>query len=1614
MARKTPENGPKPKEKSQFGEKIKSRLEKIKGKIANFEDGAGKDDFLKRVEQIAASLNKENFDPKEKDSLNEIVKGVEDEVRKFAASKVKAKKESSAEVDDRGEAIKNLKKNLAQAKNELFKKQILNEHVDLVKAVEQKIKDLASEKNQIFFDGGKTAIETSISSLLSLEKAAAKESEKDELGKEFDVVKKALSDAAKEVDYVKGKYKPDSPEVKWFTVNFQNINNQFAEVQRLYVNVQDAEFSAAKEEFTTMVEEFLDTAAGLKEGRLDFTRPEDVVPAASETKKDVKEKKEDKKGSKERKRLWREAKQELGVMADVFNDSTLTRSISGRARELFDMAEENLALAQKTNDPDVFLAEMEKFKDAFKKLLDLNIGTKKEFLSRMDGNPPSRIVSPEGLDQARIVKENRLRMQSVDSDVVSLFRDIRDSSIAAEQKTELNKKIHQLYIRLARLEDVLDQQDVFNNEINATSKFLNDTRASFDKYAEESKVKEENTVKQRADAKDKKAALPAADDEQKKKKEIQERRNKVDAHKLVFNRFLIKTAGKQMGLQDEIDSIEKSLEDALQHAHDETEFEKHIAAYNDKLSQLVQRIDQVAHSRRGAGNVLQPVSGEITVPDATVAAHNQQVGHVAPATPAKKSFWARAKEKIFGSKEKVVAGVKSVKDATVTAFTTEQGREALKKMGYETLTSILGIKIVTDAVKWYRKGEGDLHDWWTGRKESGKLRGEILESYQALLDSSAKTKKGEALKDAEKIEVRLSELKDKIADADIPEAQKKEISERLWAISIKHQEDTEKAAQAREKEAKKILDAYIQSKVSGVKIAKDALNFGLTITGLKVLRGLIYGGASLAELVQKAKKDFAKETAGSIAEKAQKEFGAKDIKEALVQSAIETARSLAGKGAKEGAGGITKATDFAKAIGTVARAFGIAHLSFNGGGSAEEQIDKLLTAFQKPEGALDTTLNVGKMMSSNLIDNALRAAQMVDPTGQVDKLRNKFNSFVADEEDPTGEAPPLPKVVEATPPSVEGITPPEAVDPVRAFAAEHGLTDESVKYLKQFEGLENNPESLKRILEASHVGADTRSHFTGSKIDNLIEAGGERRAVIFEELLEADKAAGKDLSNGSAVAFLKNQDFSSRHLGYLEQFDGKKGKFDYEEFVKNYNPEDKKMSYALFRAMQGKENTELANAGFVREATEDNAGRTVRVKGDVIYLGLDKDGKPILSGSGKVLLKETLLKLEDVSPSAQFGSAAAANEGLSTDDKLWANANAIRGNNPNAEMFAGDTANNYEGAENPKELAGIVEAELDKASFARMGEQHIDVLDRAQRGQRIGSYTAAEQHEALHADLPVGKRVELLDAKIQNAKVVTGKTIAEYAPSTNIVEAPVQIANTNAPVEAAASTSAATFSEMNEGKDLTPDRGVKPLALNSESNSDSLKEVSVNLDYLKQNYEDFRSGIYAEMPYKFIYDNADEQTEQLLRDQVRELVNNPYTDVKNPSELSVTDRENIARLTSIIKGFENPNSNPNWWREIKGDELRLAFTPYDNNLGIMANGSHAFKIMDGSKEIFFGSQKGHTFTMEKGPFNYSLVERDKSGNRVGLYNHRQALEMVRKVSTGLMEGSLEEELKKAS
>ncbi len=981
----------------------------------------------------------------------------------------------------------------------------------------------------------------------------------------------------------------------------------------------------------------------------------------------------------------------------------------------------------------------------------------------------------------------------------------------------------------------------------------------------------------------------------------------------------------------QINSAKDYLNEALNHLEDEGFWMQTKIKFSKELAPLLKEMSRELRDEYGKQFLAayeifhNKLMGKTEVASAVVPAvvsgeiNNAEAAHKLP-TPSQEESWFKS-FKPAAEPSAPVAPKKGLwdrfKGGVKQIFNRETGKVA-GKVGYDSITSVLGIKLITDALGAI-KGRGDIAEWWKGRKESKSTRDALTMAHQDLMESFDKVKGNKVLAENEKIENRIANFKAIVESAKISPEAKKALMDRVWEISLKHKEDTAAAFKERDKEMQRTLEAYFQPKVSGMKNARAAMNLALTAAGFSALRAIMYAGASLLERGEKAKREHVKQTLDA-GKKEESKFVAKDF----AKAAIETAHALIGQAGKKDVGGVKRTIDAVKAWGVVLRGFGIYGVAISGAELPQQSFDRLISGIKEHGIAGAVSENFLKNVE-HIGQNAVRVEHGVESSTA--HLNEVFtgNTNLASQIAEHHEASIIPEYSSGA----ETLEVPEvsAGFSVGQFSVEHNLSPEFARSLdnlvRQYPEL-NNPDSIGHILNASQVGGGAHSHHDAIKsaIDTLDEGGGERRQVIFEELL-------KNGSPQSAADYLESQHFSFQHLSHLPGKYVHDGKLDYEKFVQDYNEKDNKMVRGLFGAMQGRESTDLANAKLEGHGIDSHA------RGKINYFGVENK-KPVLSGSGEVRVVE-----ESFVTRNKIGNAAAQNEGLSTDDKLWANANVIRSMNGGA-AYEGSSANAPAESMSAEERAVLAEVEGDKERFARLGERHIDILDTARSGKPVGEYiNNTTQPEAPGAEPAPATTESVAVRKIINTfKASEVRPVVEAKPVVPVVEKPLP-----------------------EEIPVTPEPYAgTPLSQLLEKNGSNPKEFFDTVEKMNSEASKYLDNtfIYEEGSYNFFdkkihnfYEATDmNQVEKVLHSE--ELYKSGNKDWMKDWSKAMFDKDDSKAMQLAFSAHKDIDSHP-----------------------VLTNNSHAVRIWNAKdKKDVFWYDESRTFNLDK---KGNLVMRTDSG-----------------------------------
>jgi hypothetical protein len=416
------------------------------------------------------------------------------------------------------------------------------------------------------------------------------------------------------------------------------------------------------------------------------------------------------------------------------------------------------------------------------------------------------------------------------------------------------------------------------------------------------------------------------------------------------------------------------------------------------------------------------------------------------APPAKKSIWQKAKEKIGLVKESV--------------FNKTAGKAAAE-MAYKTATSIFGVKTITDIVGALVSDEygwGDIHK---RRVSSREMKAE---------KSAIRTSMEEVFKGGEKVNEKIADLKLKIENSKHISAKDREVLlENLQRIASEYESAENKATEERDKKVSALLKIYMKNKVSAMTLAKDALNTALTLSGMAMVRGAAYAALSVGERMVKANAEFEKSKVGLApnVRRSRTKFLLKDL---IVGAAVETGRSLVFMGAKKETKGAGRVVDFVKAVGTLARGFGIYGLALTDSMNPEEAMQAFIEKVQ--EQGINCTVK------DNFINNAERVIQLY--THPIDTISGQS--------------------VEQAPVAAKGAPhEAEAVSAAAAVPVAEQISPELKSYLDQFGDSPSAREAFLAEVNNGHSPEEVVDAFVVHKGDGL------ERIIQRQLLLDPEK-----------------------------------------------------------------------------------------------------------------------------------------------------------------------------------------------------------------------------------------------------------------------------------------------------------------------------------------------------------------------------------------------------------------------------------------------------------------------------------------------------------------------------
>ncbi|MFW0862581.1 MAG: hypothetical protein ACKKL6_03260 [Candidatus Komeilibacteria bacterium] len=318
-------------------------------------------------------------------------------------------------------------------------------------------------------------------------------------------------------------------------------------------------------------------------------------------------------------------------------------------------------------------------------------------------------------------------------------------------------------------------------------------------------------------------------------------------------------------------------------------------------------------------------------------------------------------------------------------------KKAIGKAGYDTITSIWGIKTLSDLLLAF-KGKGDIYEHFKQKKvrkeemqELNDLAIEIEKNWQVRLNYERKRReaagdKKEARDDydsfmheekldyedaSSNVKLKLKEFYTAVdASQSLTEEEKKEYRKKATRIMYERGKEAKPVDEEKDATIARATSVYLQTKVHGTKLVKDLLNTTLMSTGLVALRGLSYGLMSVVDRGASAKRQYAKDVEldyrklRGVEVDADQESKVKAIiKDVTINATTETVSALIGRGKKKGFKG--KSIEFAQAAGSILRLVGIGNmtlseiLSETGDGVFNPAFDNLLDSIEE-KGVLQT------------------------------------------------------------------------------------------------------------------------------------------------------------------------------------------------------------------------------------------------------------------------------------------------------------------------------------------------------------------------------------------------------------------------------------------------------------------------------------------------------------------------------------------------------------------------------------------------------------------------------------------------------------------------------------
>ena len=286
---------------------------------------------------------------------------------------------------------------------------------------------------------------------------------------------------------------------------------------------------------------------------------------------------------------------------------------------------------------------------------------------------------------------------------------------------------------------------------------------------------------------------------------------------------------------------------------------------------------------------------------------------------------------------------------------------------YMTITRLFGAKFGTDLLLALKK-EGNIYEYFRGKGEQR----DVDEALYAL-ERSAEGRRFSLSRENEKVREErfrsaVKEYKQRIERSHASQEEKKRLMRELGVILSERKRNGKSVEGGRDTRIRSAINRCIDTKTKGIEMARDALDLVLVGAGFGIARGAAYGLSSLAERGVKAHDKYSREQLQATEGMSRESRFRFILRDMTVTAARETFESLS---LQRGSTKKEKAINFARAAGTLARAYGIAGattLAFADEAHASSAIDKLLNSVSKD--------GIAHTFGENFKENALRVLQV--------------------------------------------------------------------------------------------------------------------------------------------------------------------------------------------------------------------------------------------------------------------------------------------------------------------------------------------------------------------------------------------------------------------------------------------------------------------------------------------------------------------------------------------------------------------------------------------------------------------------------------------------------------